>query len=117
MNALWHGHIRPNVRILLINNGGGEIFQTIPGFEMTEEIRRYVTAVHSTSAEGWVRERGFRYTAIHNADELAEALPDFTAQDAGTPMLLEVFTDKAEDIRLLKEYYHQLKVEDTFTTL
>ncbi|MDR2970124.1 MAG: 2-succinyl-5-enolpyruvyl-6-hydroxy-3-cyclohexene-1-carboxylic-acid synthase [Tannerellaceae bacterium] len=109
MNALWHGHIRPNVRILLINNGGGEIFQAIPGFEMTEETRRYVTAVHSTSAEGWVRERGFCYTAVRNADELAESLPDFTAQDAERPMLLEVFTDKEEDILLLKKYYHQLK--------
>lgn len=109
MNALWHAHIRPNVRILLINNHGGEIFQAIPGFQMPEETQRYVTATHSTSAEGWVRERGFQYTAIHNADELAEAMPNFTGQEAEKPMLLEVFTDKAEDIRLLKEYYHQLK--------
>ena len=25
------------------------------------------------------------------------------------PMLMEVFTDASEDVRLLKEYYHQLK--------
>jgi len=109
MNALWNAHIRPNVRILLINNGGGEIFQAIPGFKMPEETQRYVTASHSTSAKGWALERNFQYTAVHNTDELTAALPGFAGLEANSPMLLEVFTDKAEDIRLLKEYYHQLK--------
>lgn len=110
MNALWMGEIRTNVRILLINNGGGEIFQTIPGFNMPEETRKYVTAVHTTSAKGWAEERGFCYGSIRNAEELQEEMARFaTAEEADQPMFLEVFTDKAEDVRLLKEYYHALK--------
>lgn len=31
MNALWNANIGPNLRILLLNNGGGEIFHTLPG--------------------------------------------------------------------------------------
>lgn len=112
MNALWNAYIRPNVRILLINNGGGEIFQAIPGFDMPEETRRYVTATHSTTAKGWALERGFSYTAVSNENELAEAMPTFTLLESNQPMLMEVFTDKAEDIRLLKEYYHQLKLKN-----
>ena len=27
------------------------------------------------------------------------------------PMLVELFTDAAEDVRLLKDYYHQLKAD------
>ena len=34
MNALWNGNIRSNLRILLLNNGGGEIFHTLPGLDM-----------------------------------------------------------------------------------
>ena len=111
MNALWHENLRPNLRILLLNNGGGEIFQAIPGFDMNEREHRYVTATHQTSARGWAEERGFAYTAIHNSEELETALPDFTQTERPTerPMLVEVFTDKSEDIRLLKEYYHNLK--------
>lgn len=110
MNALWNGHVRPNLRILLLNNGGGEIFQALPGFRMTEQTHRFVTATHQTSAEGWATERGFQYTAVHNNEQLTTALPGFTqAEQTNRPLLLEVFTDKAEDVRLLKEYYHQLK--------
>jgi len=110
MNALWNGGIRNNVRILLLNNGGGEIFQALPGFEMTEETRRYVTASHITSAKGWAEERGFSYFSAHNQDELQEHISVITQpEDTDKPLLLEVFTNKTEDIRLLKEYFHQLK--------
>lgn len=110
MNALWNGHIRNNVRILLLNNGGGEIFQTLPGFNMTEQTHSYVTASHNTSAQGWAQERGFQYMSVHNNTELTQAMAIFSQpEESEKPILLEVFTDKAEDVRLLKEYYHQLK--------
>ena len=35
MNALWNINVRPNLRILLLNNGGGEIFHTLPGLDMS----------------------------------------------------------------------------------
>ncbi len=112
MNALWNNHIKSNLRILLLNNGGGEIFQALPGLDMTEQTHRFVTGTHSTSAKGWAIERGFQYTDIHNQKELKEALKTFTqSTQTEKPMLLEVFTDKAEDVRLLKEYYQQIKVK------
>lgn len=110
MNALWNNYIRSNVRILLLNNGGGEIFQALPGFEMTEQTRRFVTATHSTTAQGWATERGFQYTSVHNKEELEEAMALFTqTESTEKPLLMEVFTDKAEDIKILKDYYHKLK--------
>ncbi|WP_102408810.1 2-succinyl-5-enolpyruvyl-6-hydroxy-3-cyclohexene-1-carboxylic-acid synthase [Parabacteroides bouchesdurhonensis] len=110
MNALWNNYIRSNVRILLLNNGGGEIFQALPGFEMTEQTRRFVTATHSTTAQGWATEQGFQYTSVHNKEELEEAMTLFTqTESTEKPLLMEVFTDKAEDIKILKNYYHKLK--------
>lgn len=110
MNALWNGSIRPNVRILLLNNGGGEIFEALPELKMEPATHRFVTAAHTTSAEGWAVERGFRYLTARNEAELAEAMAAFTAAEAAEkPLLLEIFTDKAEDVRLLKAYYHSLK--------
>lgn len=110
MNALWCGSIGKNVRILLLNNGGGEIFQSLPGFEMTEQTRHFVTAPHTTSAKGWATERGFEYLRAASMDELSLQINLFTQpEEADKPILLEVFTDKAEDVRLLKEYFHQLK--------
>ena len=109
MNGLWNGNIRGNVRILLLNNGGGEIFQALPGLEMNEKTHDAVTATHKTSAKGWAQERGFEYLSAHDETELTEAMPVLIRQEVDVPVFLEVFTDKAEDVRLLKEYYHQLK--------
>ena len=110
MNALWCNHLRGNLRIMLLNNGGGEIFQSLPGLKMEARTHRFVTALHQTKAEGWAQERGFDYTAVHTMEELDAALPDFMQADQqGNPKFMEVFTDKAEDVRLLKEYYHGLR--------
>ncbi|OUO52902.1 2-succinyl-5-enolpyruvyl-6-hydroxy-3-cyclohexene-1-carboxylic-acid synthase [Parabacteroides sp. An277] len=110
MNALWCNHLRGNLRIMLLNNGGGEIFQSLPGLKMEVRTHRFVTALHQTKAEGWAQERGFDYTAVHTMEELDAALPDFMQADQqGNPKFMEVFTDKAEDVRLLKEYYHGLR--------
>lgn len=110
MNALWSDNFGHNLRILLLNNGGGEIFEALPGLSMQENTHRFVIAPHTTSAQGWATERGFSYSGIHNMDELAEAMKTFTQPEQAThPMFMEVFTDKAGDVRLLKDYYHQLK--------
>lgn len=110
MNALWNNHLRTSLRILLLNNGGGEIFQTLPGLEASGVSHRFITATHQTTAKGWAEERGFRYRAVAHESELAEAI-SFLAQPEhiDQPVLVEVFTDKDADTRILKDYYHQLK--------
>ena len=108
MNALWNPHGGKNLRILLLNNGGGEIFNALPGLRLTDENRRYVLGTHQTSAQGWAGDSGFDYLYARNGEELAAFLPRFTAPDTTCPMLLEVFTDKDRDVQLLREYYHRL---------
>lgn len=110
MNALWLNSIQPNVRILLLNNGGGEIFHTLPGLDMSGTSHKFVTAVHETSAKGWAEERGFMYQRVDDEDELRQTMDLFTQPEAmDQPMLVEVFTNKNKDARILKDYYHQLK--------
>ena len=110
MNALWNVNVGSYLRILLLNNGGGEIFHTLPGLEMSEASHKFITAVHKTSAKGWAEERGFLYLRAENDGQLAETMQTFTCPETvERPILLEVFTDKDEDIRMLKNYYHQLK--------
>lgn len=110
MNALWNNHFGSNLRILLLNNGGGEIFHTLPGLDMSGTSHRFVTAVHKTSAKGWAEERGFLYQEVRDEAQLAEAMPLFAQPELLTqPVLMEVFTNKNKDARILKDYYHQLK--------
>ena len=110
MNALWMSHLRNNVRILLFNNEGGEIFHTLPGMDKTDKSRPFITAEHQTSAKGWAEERGFQYIKVRDDEEWQDALKVFASPDEQErPMLLEVMTDKGEDTRLLREYYKSVK--------
>ncbi len=110
MNALWNDSLGPNLRIVLLNNGGGEIFHALPGLEQRASTGRYVVAEHRTSARAWALERGLDYMAVEGAETLAEAVARITSPTPGPrPLLLEIFTRKEEDVRLLRAYYHQLK--------
>ena len=108
MNALWNGNFGANLRILLLNNGGGEIFHTLPGLEMSGTSHKFITAVHKASAKGWAEDRGFLYQKVEDEVQLEEAMQLFTQPEPMTqPVLVEVFTNKNKDARILKDFYHQ----------
>lgn len=130
VNALWNNHVSPNVRIMLLNNSGGEIFHALPNLKLTAEGRRFVTAEHNASAAGWAESQGLKYMAAHNQEELNQALSIFlepltppenpilsavysTVSEPEIkpegPLLLEVFTDQEQDTQMLKAYMHQLQ--------
>lgn len=110
MNALFTRHFGNNLRILLLNNEGGEIFHTLPGMNKESQSRSFITAEHHTSARGWAEERGFTYLTCSNQEELTEHMAHFTTpEEQEKPLLLEVWTDKEEDTQLLKEYFHSLR--------
>ena len=110
MNALWNSNYGSNIRILLLNNEGGEIFHALPGLTLHENARRFVTGTHHASGKAWAEDRGFEYLCARNEEELQAALESFTQPSVTRqPMLLEAFTDKDKDIELLKAYYHSLK--------
>lgn len=109
MNALWHTGLRGNVRILLLNNRGGGIFNTLPGLDMASDIRTYVGAAHETSARGWAEERGFIYLTASDKLSFTQSLPRFVDTDQNRPVLFEVFTDTDRDAAAYKNYFHGLK--------
>lgn len=111
MNALWNHHFGINLRILLLNNAGGEIFHTLPGMDKTERSRPFITAPHRTSARGWAEERGFFYMKAENQEELDEKMQLFTdSNDTLKPMLLEVLTEAEKDTSMLRDYYRGLRL-------
>ena len=110
MNVLGNKDVRNNVRVLLLNNGGGEIFDALPGLKLPHETAPFVTATHALTAEAWAKDCGFRYFSASNEEELTAGIAHLTNTDApnSEPLFLEVFTDRKEDVRLLKEYYKSI---------
>ncbi len=59
-NALWNRQLPNNLHILLLNNGGGKIFQTLPVPE-DEKSRSIICAHHNTHAHSVAEQYGLRY--------------------------------------------------------
>lgn len=111
MNALRIRHIGGKVRILLLNNQGGEEFY-YNGMWKNESSDLHTTARHHTKAEGWVRECGFRYLSARDAGELSETLEEFFDEGAEAPVVLEVFTEMSVDSRVLYDIYDATRPRD-----
>lgn len=104
MNAMRIRHIKNNVRILLINNHGGEEFYYNKAWQ-NEKSDLHTTARHSTKAEGWVREAGFKYLSAVDKESFDKALEEFMVPVSDKPILLEVFTEMSTDAKALHDYY------------
>ena len=110
MNSLGIAGGKSNVRILLLNNGGGEIFSSLNGLDGAREGFPFVTGQHALSARGWAEAAGFSYAAVHDQASLDAALDALVSPSTGAgAALVEVFTDTARDVAMLKEYYRSLK--------
>ncbi len=102
MNALCMQGLRGNTRILLLNNGTGGIFSTLPGIPEHEAI----CGIQTASAEAWAESMGWRYRAVRTETDTICCIPDICSESkSGAPLLVEVFTDAAADAAMLREFY------------
>ena len=110
-NALWNQNLRGNLRILLLNNGRGGIFNLLHGLEQSPARDRFVAAAHQTTAEGICRQNDVVYLKAENMEEMQQGIDTLLKIESTCPVLLEVTTDAAEDERAFKGYYKTQKQE------
>jgi 2-succinyl-5-enolpyruvyl-6-hydroxy-3-cyclohexene-1-carboxylate synthase len=109
-NALWNQNLKGNLRILLLNNGRGGIFNMLKGLEQSPARDKLVSAEHLTSAEGICMQNNVAYLKATDMEEMREGIDTLLNIDSDRPVLLEVFTDAAEDERVYKDYYQSLSI-------
>ncbi len=108
LNALGLPEVGSNVRVLLLNNQRGSIFQSLPTLEMDRLSQRYITAEHQLRAQGWAESCGWEYLSVHEASELEETMAYFVGP-AERPRLLEAFVSSEDEIAELQTYFKQLQ--------
>lgn len=105
-NALWNNHLPPSLRIILINNGGGNIFRVIPGPDRYEELEPYIETSHRFNAEGIAKNFGVNYYPAADQASLLKVLPAFYGpQNNNQPALLEIFTPAVTSAETLRNYF------------
>ncbi len=103
-NALMNQNLTPNLKIIVINNGGGDIFRFIPGSDTSAQREKFFAAKHNWKAEMIAKAFDIYYLRAENEAELKNCLSEFYAENS-RPALLEIFTSKVENAQILKEYF------------
>lgn len=111
MNAMRIRHIGNNVRILMINNEGGEEFY-YNGVWKNESSDLHTTARHHTDAAGWAKSTGFEYLSIRDKHQMQEALIKFLSNDSEKPIFMEVFTEMKNDSDIIYDFYDLSRPRD-----
>ncbi len=99
-NALWRQQLPGNLHILLFNNGGGNIFRTLPGLDSPYRDT-FIAGSNSFSAREQAMQAHLAYASAQTAAELDRELPGFVSSN--TACLLEVCTDAEICARAQKE--------------
>lgn len=106
-NALWNSYLKSDLRIIVINNGGGGIFKILPGPASTNAMDYFETK-HQLTAEALCEMHHLRYYKATDENELEDILDTF--YDSGKmPKLLEVFTPNSINDKVLKKYFKYLE--------
>ena len=89
-NALWNTRLKGNFRIILLNNGGGKIFQHVKGMPANDIRDTFVSAEHRTSAQGICQQNGVKYLVANNKKELQKGVRELINHNEDCPIVLEV---------------------------
>jgi 2-succinyl-5-enolpyruvyl-6-hydroxy-3-cyclohexene-1-carboxylate synthase len=103
-NGLWHHHVPANLKIILINNGGGGIFRIIEGPSSVPELEEYFETRHQFGAKHIASTFGLHYSKCSSLNELKELLPLLYVESAKAS-LLEIFTPFEENAKVLSSYF------------
>ena len=102
-NALWHS-LGGNFRVLLLNNGGGVIFKSLPGLKDSTAQQTLISAQHHITAWGICQQNSVAYLSAHDEEELENNMNRFVNDNFDRPVVFEVFTSQEQDEQAMNDY-------------
>ncbi len=108
-NALWNKYIGANLRIIVIHNGGGNIFGMIKGPSDSPAFAEHFFTGNTHKAEVLAKAFGIDYLSATNETELEQALNEFYSPKQQKAALLEVFTDAEVNTKIFRELFKHVK--------
>lgn len=109
-NALWNKYLGQNLRIIVIHNGGGNIFSLIKGPGESPAFKEHFFTENEFSAEGIAKTFGLEYFNASNKAELETTLKNFYSPEKNKAAVLEVFTDAELNTKMFRELFRKVKL-------
>lgn len=106
-NAFWNSMVSDDLKIILINNGGGGIFRIIEGPKSSPALEKFFETKHSRNAKQFAAMFNIPYLAAVDEDTLEAGLEQLYSSKGCT--ILEVDTANVENDKILKEYFKNLQ--------
>lgn len=104
-NAFWNEYLTDNLRVIVVNNGGGGIFQIIDGPKSSEFATQFF-APFKASVKGICEAFECEYSSVNNLQELATSFETFFAIDNfKRPKVMGVHTHQVENATILADYF------------
>ena len=104
INGLWNLYLRPDFRIIVINNGGGGIFRILPGRYENGTFERFFETTHEARFDLLCNAYGLTHMVADNSESLDRTLKDFF-REGERPKLLEVQTPRTLNDKILLQYF------------
>lgn len=110
INGLWNQYIPPFVRIMIFNNGEGNIFKIIPGpgNANPNTLDEFIATKHRKNAEHLAKHFGFSYIRVEDEVTLDRVLENFF-KPGPQPKILEVNTSGKNSADIQKAYFNFMK--------
>jgi 2-succinyl-5-enolpyruvyl-6-hydroxy-3-cyclohexene-1-carboxylate synthase len=109
-NALWNNALSPHLRIIVINNGGGNIFRLIEGPGKVHDFEKYFEASHKLSAEYLAQMYQIPYYFCQSESDMVFVSGQFYKPQKGAkPAIMEIKTDGVISDEVYKQYFEFLK--------
>ncbi len=103
-NGLLHAYMPDNYKIIIINNGGGEIFNFIPGPSQTSALDEFFVTKQPYEALYFAKMFHFGYQKVDNLINLEFAIRSFFDKN-DQPQILEIDTKAVDNAGILKAYF------------
>lgn len=107
-NAFWNRNLSPLLRVIVIDNGGGNIFRYIEGPDKDPELLNWFEAPHGRDPLALVRSFDLPWREATDEASLLAGL-NWLYEEHGKPAVLIVRTDAELSPSVLRDYFKKLR--------
>lgn len=106
-NSLWNDSLPPNLKIVVVNNQGGGIFNIIPGPKTTPYAKKHFETSHNLSLEKIAATYKINYQCANNETKAIEYINKI--MKSNQMEILEFFTADSKNEKILNQYFKEIK--------
>ena len=106
-NGLWNNYTGKNLKIIVLNNNGGNIFRFIGDKELMKNNLHFFTTPHQVQIKLLVEAYGVDYLNCNESADLSGKIEQLL--NSANATVLEVFTDSELNTENYKKYFQHIK--------